>query len=91
MRNFDNSMTIHIELGPEAEYRYAAEARERGLTLQRLLEEKLNEPETTVEYAPKASPEQLEASLDALARYSDKIPPFSMESFPRAAFYEDHD
>lgn len=35
--------------------------------------------------------QELNTSLDALARYSDKIPSLPIESFSRESFYEDHD
>ena len=84
-------MTIQIELQPEAEARLNAEARERGLPLNRYLEEKLNDGASVARSARELSPEERKASLDALARYSDRIPSFSMESFSREALYEDHD
>lgn len=37
----------------------------------------------------KLSREEFNASLDALARYSDKIPAFPIEAFSRESFYED--
>ncbi len=85
-------MTIQIELQPEAEARLNAEARERGLLLNRYFEEKLNDDGASVaRSARELSSEERKASLDALARYSDRIPSFSMESFSREALYEDHD
>jgi len=37
------------------------------------------------------SAEKLEAFLDALAAYSDKIPPMPGETFSREMIYQDHD
>ena len=85
-------MTIQIELKPEAEARYNAEAPERGMPLSRYLEEKLNDDGASIARSARdLSPEERKASLDALARYSDRIPSFSMASFSREALYEDHD
>jgi hypothetical protein len=41
--------------------------------------------------ARKSSLEDLEASLDALTRYSDKIPSLPIEAFSRESLYQDHD
>ena len=35
--------------------------------------------------------DEFNASLDALARYSDKIPSLPVEAFSRESFYENHD
>jgi hypothetical protein len=38
----------------------------------------------------KRSPEETEAWLDRLARFSDKIPPMPGETFSREMIYQDH-
>lgn len=37
------------------------------------------------------SPDDFNASLDALARYSNKIPSLPIESFTRESFYQDRE
>ncbi len=88
-------MTIQIELQPEAEARLNAEARERGLPLNRYLELKLNDGGASVARPARSardmSPEERKAWLDGLARRSDHMPILPPEAFSRESFYEDHD
>ena len=41
--------------------------------------------------SPELSLEEFDASLDALARYSDKIPSLPLDAFTRESFYPDRD
>ena len=72
----------------------AAQAQARGLTPETYVEKWIAEQTSALEASrPKRelTSEDFDASLDALARYSDKIPSLPIQSFSRESFYEDHD
>ncbi len=84
---------IQIELQPETEARYAAEAQVRGMALEQYLAEKLEAE------APRPAKKQmtteerladLEVFFKEMARYSDEIPILSDEAFTRESIYADH-
>ncbi len=76
-------MQIEIQLRPEIAALLAAEAQARGLALDRYIEAKLNGNISPLPPGKKLSHEEFQASLDALARYSDKIPLLPDEAFSR--------
>ncbi len=84
-------MQIEIELRPEVEAQLHAEARARGLVLDRLIEAKLNGSISPLPPSLKRSREEFRASLDALTRYSALIPSLPDEAFSRESIYDDHD
>jgi hypothetical protein len=83
-------MTINVELNPEIEARLAAEARARGVPLEKaaesLLQEALDSRSTTQE---RLSVEEFHAMLEALAKGSETLPNLATESFTRESYYED--
>jgi hypothetical protein len=83
-------MALILQLSPDLEERLAAEARDRGVSLddyvRTLLEHRfVREPER------KMTQEEFEAILDSLAEFSDKIPDLPAEAFTREGIYRDHD
>jgi hypothetical protein len=71
----------------------AAQVQSRGLTPQSYVEHLIAEQTATAKgpVEHKLSPEEFEASLDGLTRYSDKIPVLPAEAFSREGLYRDHD
>lgn len=69
----------------------AAQVQSRGLTPQSYVERLLAEQVQRTVSSPKLSLEEFDASLDELARYSDKIPFLPDASLSRESFYQDHD
>jgi len=83
-------MQITVEIPDE----FAAQVQARGLAPKSYVEKLIAERATTLQASGPArelSLEEFNASLDALNRYSDKIPSFPIEAFSRESFYEDHD
>ncbi len=73
---------------------FAAQVKARGLTPESYVEKWIAEQTTTPlasEPARELSLEEFHASMDALTRYSDKIPSLPMNVFTRESFYENHD
>ena len=72
----------------------AAQAQSRGVPLEKFVEELL--AQRVLMYSGEAkrartqTPEQVRAWLDALAQFSDKIPPLP-ETISREWIYQDHD
>ena len=86
-------MTIHLELRPEIEARLASEAQARGVEIRTYVETLIEEamaPKTPASPRPR-TPEEVQAWLDELAQFSDKIPAMPGETFTRAMIYQDHD
>lgn len=85
-------MTIQVELKPEFEAQLAAEARVRGIPLekvaQRLLQEAL--ASHTVPQG-NLTLEGFHAMLNALSVGSERLPNLPTESFTRESFYEDRE
>jgi hypothetical protein len=83
-------MTIQIELSPEAEARLAAEAKVRGIALEKyagsLLDEALASSTTG---SGKLSVDELHMMLRQIAEGSEKLPNLPTSSFTRESFYED--
>jgi hypothetical protein len=83
-------MTIRIELNPETEARLIAEARAKGLPLEKVAEVLLQEILTERSLSPgRMSIEEFHQMLEAMAAGSEKLPDLLTESFSRASFYED--
>ncbi len=86
-------MTIHLELRPEIEARLASEAQARGVEIRTYVETLIEEAvaiKTPATPRPK-TPEEIQAWLDDMAQFSDKIPSMPGETFTRAMIYQDHD
>ncbi len=69
----------------------AAQAQARGLTPESYIEKLIAEQSAPSERSQELSQEEFTASLDALTRYSDKIPALPLEAFSRESLYADHD
>ncbi|MFI5090104.1 MAG: hypothetical protein ACHP7P_08615 [Terriglobales bacterium] len=83
-------MTIKIKLNPELEARLVAEARDRGVPLEKVAERLLQEA-LAARSQPQAnlSVEDFHAMLDGLAAGSEALPSLPTETFTRESFYED--
>ena len=86
-------MTLHIELRPEIEARLASEAQARGVEIRTYVETLIEEAVAVKTLPPSRTktPEEVQAWLDELAQFSDKIPAMPGETFTRAMIYQDHD
>ena len=83
-------MTIKVELNPEMEARLAAEARDRGLPLEKAAEWLLQEALASRFLGQgNLSVAEFHTMLDALAKGSERLPNLPTESFTRESFYED--
>jgi hypothetical protein len=83
-------MTIRVELNPETEARLKAEARAKGLPVEKVAEQLLNEALTGHSLSQgRMSVEEFHRMLDAMAEGSEKLPVLPTESFSRESFYED--
>lgn len=83
-------MTIRVELNPETEARLKAEARAKGLPLEKVAEQLLQEALTGPHLAQgQMSVEEFHHMLDAMAEGSERLPDLPTESFSRESFYED--
>ena len=83
-------MTIRVELNAETEARLKAEARAKGLPLEKVAEELLKEA-LTERSLPRGrmSVEEFHRMLDAMAEGSERLPDLPTENFSRESFYED--
>jgi hypothetical protein len=83
-------MTIRIELNPETEARLMAEARAKGLPLEKVAEEILREVLSERSSSPsRMSVEEFHQMLADMAEGSERLPVLLTESFSRESFYED--
>ena len=83
-------MTIRVELNPESEARLKAEARAKGLPLEKVAEQLLREALAGRTLSRgQMSVEEFHRMLDAMAKGSERLPDVPTESFSRASFYED--
>lgn len=83
-------MTIRVELTPETEARLKAEARAKGLPVETLAEQLLEEALTGPAAAHgRLSVEEFHRMLDALAEGSERLPNVATDGFSRESFYED--
>jgi hypothetical protein len=83
-------MTIRVELNSETEARLKAEARAKGLPVETVAEQLLNDV-LAGRSVPRGrlSVEEFHRMLDAMAEGSEKLPDLPTESFSRESFYED--
>jgi hypothetical protein len=83
-------MTIRVELNPETEARLKAEARAKGLPLEKVAEQLLREA-LSERPSPQGqmSVEEFHRMLAAMAEGSERLPDLPTESFSRESFYED--
>jgi hypothetical protein len=83
-------MAIRVELNPETEARLQAEARAKGLSLEKAASELLKEALSgSTLPSGQISVEEFHRMLDAMAKGSEKLPDLPTESFSRESFYED--
>ena len=83
-------MTIRVDLNPEIEARLKDEARAKGLPLEKVAEQLLNEALTgRISSRGAMTVEEFHRMLDAMAEGSERLPDLPTESFSRASFYED--
>ena len=83
-------MTIRLELTPETEERLKAKARAKGLPVEKVAEQLLNDALTgQISSRGRMNVEEFHRMLDAMAQGSEKLPDLLTESFSRASFYED--
>jgi hypothetical protein len=83
-------MTIRVELNAESEARLKAEARAKGLPLEKVAEQLLREALAGRTLSRgQMSVEEFHRMLDAMAKGSERLPDLPTESFSRASFYED--
>jgi hypothetical protein len=83
-------MTIRVELNPETEERLKAEARSKGLPLEKVAEQLLREA-LSERPAPQGRMrvEEFHPMLEAMVEGSEKLPDLPTESFSRESFYEE--
>ena len=85
-------MEITVHVRPEIESRLVAAAQARGLDVEAYAESVLEDAaQQERPLGQKQSLEEFQASLDALAQFSDKIPSLPIEAFSRESFYEGRD
>jgi hypothetical protein len=83
-------MTIRVELNPETEARLRAEARAKGLPLEKVAEQLLHQALTErASLQGQMSVEEFHRMLDAMAEGSERLPDLPTETFSRESFYED--
>lgn len=83
-------MTIQVDLNPEIEARLIAQARSRGVPLEKLAEQLLREALTAISLPQGVlSIEEFHQMLKGMAQGSERLPNLPTESFSRASFYED--
>ena len=83
-------MTIRVVLNAESEARLKAEARAKGLPLEKVAEQLLREALAGRTLSRgQMSVEEFHRMLDAMAKGSERLPDLPTESFSRASFYED--
>jgi hypothetical protein len=82
-------MTIRVELNAETEARLKEEARAKGLPLEKVAEQLLQEVLAGPSFRSRMSPEEFHRMLAAMAEGSEKLPDLPTESFSRESFYED--
>ncbi len=83
-------MTVRLELKPDIEANLAAQARARGIPLDTYLQSVI-ENLARAATVPPASPQDIEATLDALAEMGRDLPHLPSSAFSRESIYQDHD
>jgi hypothetical protein len=83
-------MTIQVELTPEIEAQLVAEARVRGIPLEKVAERLLQEALASLSVPlGNLTVEGFHTMLKALSAGSEGLPNLPTESFTRESFYED--
>jgi hypothetical protein len=83
-------MTIQVELNPEIEAQLVAEARVRGIPLEKVAERLLQEALASLSVPQgNLTLEGFHTMLNALSAGSEGLPNLPTESFTRESFYED--
>ena len=83
-------MTIQVELNPEIEAQLVAEARVRGIPLEKVAEHLLQEALASLSVPQgNLTLEGFHTMLNALSAGSEGLPNLPTESFTRESFYED--
>ena len=83
-------MTIQLKLNSETEARLAAEARAKGVPLEKAAEQLLEEALAGRHSSRgKMNVEEFHEMLHSMAEGSESLPSLSTESFSRESFYED--
>jgi hypothetical protein len=83
-------MTIRVELNPETEARLIAEARAKGVPLEKVAEQLLKEALHGLPLSRRQmSVEEFHRMLAAIAEGSERLPDLPTGSFSRESFYED--
>jgi hypothetical protein len=83
-------MTIRVDLNPETEARLIAQARAKGLPLEKVAELLLNDALNGRSPSQgRLRVEEFHRMLSAMAEGSEKLPDLPTKIFSRASFYED--
>ena len=82
-------MTVRLDLRADVEANLAAQARARGVPLDAYLQGVI-EDLARADAARPASPEDIEAALDALAEMGRGLPHLPSSAFSRESIYQDH-
>ena len=83
-------MTIQVELNPEIEAQLVAEARVRGIPLEKVAERLLQEALASLAVPQgNLTLEEFHAMLNALSAGSEGLPNLPTETITRESFYED--
>jgi hypothetical protein len=84
------SMTIQLKLNSETEARLVAEARAKGVPLEKAAEQLLEQALAgRHSHRGRMSVEEFHQMLRKMAEGSEKLPNLPTESFSRESFYED--
>ena len=81
---------MHIHLRPEVEARLQAQAKAKGVSLERYVQTLLEQTVLSGE-SETASDAEFEAAMDALSEGLDHLPVLSAEALTRAGIYRDDD
>ncbi len=85
-------MTITVELPPEIEERFVAEAKARGLSVDEYARVCLSSPIHSPEQKPRLSADEMNRRWDAIAaKIPDSIPPLSDYAVSRESIYTRED
>jgi hypothetical protein len=84
-------MLVTVNIPDELIAQDAADGLSLKSYVEKLIAERTAHPEARTVRRKSLTREELNAGLDRLAQFSDKIPNPPIEAFSRAGFYEDHD
>ncbi len=84
-------MSAKLDIKPEVAERLAAEANERGVSVDSFLEALLDEAQAPAVRPKRATLEEFKATLDVLAEGSENRPILSDTATTRRRIYADHD